>query len=629
MPERFILPTLRTTKRRGIALILVIIVITLLTTAALSFALLMQQNHQSSRDASYQYQTDLATESGMVIAKAYVEMPADRRQRLGGIQDRPGFFTAALTIEEFSTTDSLDTLDNTTSESWMDEADGAEETATFEMDSLESAEPLDLTSPATMVFEYFPPVGELESVDWTTQASTESGIRFGMTDECTKLNLRRLLYWEQLGWPVSEMLQQHCGLTIAQADHLLDWIDADSTPREFGGEREEYASQGLSYGPANQIPDSYQQLLLIPGFDAPKIYGSTWLLPQPPRESEWGDDFGLENLSTQSWVDQAESTSLAFSDEEVSNRPLIETLALHDGQELVDGQGKPLIWLNEPNLPNLQQLLTEEFSDELASYLCLGRLYGFQDGYVEQPGENVTIVAASSVPIENAPPQVRINSAFQLLETHVLIPGSESSQLVNSPLRRLPNDPNLLETLARLLQRTYSQEPGLAAMGRVHFQHPVVVQLPGLSQTTREWLTKRTQEEDLLQSDSLDALGSSATSTGPTSVWYNNLAQAFIGGEIPLSDAQLLGENACPYSDVYSAWIASHSGYFQHFNLHRIVVQGSESGARQLYCQRFYLPAEVRRLLAARLSDGSTTPTSSGSSSPTFDPSNTFSAPAF
>ncbi|MDD1621499.1 MAG: type II secretion system protein GspK [Methylococcaceae bacterium] len=48
---------------------------------------------------------------------------------------------------------------------------------------------------------------------------------------------------------------------------ILDWRDEDDEPRPHGGEKKQYKSAGLAYGPSNKAFQSVEELRLVQGFD--------------------------------------------------------------------------------------------------------------------------------------------------------------------------------------------------------------------------------------------------------------------------------------------------------------------------------------------------------------------------
>ena len=66
-----------------------------------------------------------------------------------------------------------------------------------------------------------------------------TGIRYGLQDESTRINLTTLLQADKSSkGSAKAMLMGLPGMTDEISDAILDWIDADDTPREHGAEAE-------------------------------------------------------------------------------------------------------------------------------------------------------------------------------------------------------------------------------------------------------------------------------------------------------------------------------------------------------------------------------------------------------
>ena len=65
-----------------------------------------------------------------------------------------------------------------------------------------------------------------------------AGVRYGLEDEAAKLNLNALLA-EGVDGEARNRLLALPGMTPDVADAILDWLDTDLTPREFGAEDED------------------------------------------------------------------------------------------------------------------------------------------------------------------------------------------------------------------------------------------------------------------------------------------------------------------------------------------------------------------------------------------------------
>lgn len=159
------------------------------------------------------------------------------------------------------------------------------------------------------------------------------GVRYGLVNESAKLSLLTVLRWEEEtpGAGVAALLKLP-SMTPRFAESLLDWIDADKTPRRSGAEIDQYEQLGLSYGPRNDIPVSIDELLLIHGADREAIFGSDPELC-----------FGYRRNGA--WLSVAETLPLAY------------LLTAHAAEKLVTPEGEAKTWINNSNLAFLRSEL--------------------------------------------------------------------------------------------------------------------------------------------------------------------------------------------------------------------------------------------------------------------------------
>jgi DNA uptake protein ComE-like DNA-binding protein len=99
-----------------------------------------------------------------------------------------------------------------------------------------------------------------------------SGVRFGVEDESAKLNLNVLLAPGAEDQARNRLLALP-GMTPPIADAILDWLDADDAPREFGAESEVYNQLTPPYTPRNGPVNSLDELLLVRGVTPELLYG--------------------------------------------------------------------------------------------------------------------------------------------------------------------------------------------------------------------------------------------------------------------------------------------------------------------------------------------------------------------
>ncbi len=92
-------------------------------------------------------------------------------------------------------------------------------------------------------------------------------VRYGVTDEATRINVNNR--------PRANRITLLClpGVTDELVDTLVDYVDPDDMPEAQGAEAEQYARLEIPYLIANAELATLGELLLVPGFDAPLVYG--------------------------------------------------------------------------------------------------------------------------------------------------------------------------------------------------------------------------------------------------------------------------------------------------------------------------------------------------------------------
>jgi hypothetical protein len=186
-----------------------------------------------------------------------------------------------------------------------------------------------------------------------------AGVRFGLEDECAKLNLNALL---------AEGAEEHArnrllalpGMTPPIADAILDWLDPDNEPRELGAERETYAQSIPPYEPRNGPVTSVDELLLVRGVTPELLYGL-----------DQNRNFFVDNGETARGVlTQLDNTEGLF------NRGWSAYLTTTSVEALAPPLGGPA----DVNGPQLQQLYnalkTARLDESQAKFIILYRQYG-------------------------------------------------------------------------------------------------------------------------------------------------------------------------------------------------------------------------------------------------------------
>ncbi len=236
-------------QRRGVVLILVVIVITMLALGGLAFAELMLNEHRAAQTSSRQSQARVFAESGQELARQILDRYPEDIQTAGGLYDNPGRFFKQVVAED----------------------DSPRDRGLFTITALKLSD----------------------------DGTTYNGVRNGLEDESGKINLAWILtYYEQSGGSAGstssgtasggsnsdesdsdesdgahELLMNLPGMTDAIADAILDWIDADDTPRENGAESDFYSALSSPYVPRDAPPASIQELLAVEGVTPELLYG--------------------------------------------------------------------------------------------------------------------------------------------------------------------------------------------------------------------------------------------------------------------------------------------------------------------------------------------------------------------
>lgn len=142
---------------------------------------------------------------------------------------------------------------------------GAEQYIMAEVDNIDGeadyvmslpGEALTLGDPTTGATGYF----------WLMRPSAnENTYEFGITDECSKLNLN---------YTKSDQLLLLPAMTTEFADSIVDWIDTDSNVTNGdGGENDYYQSLPEPYQAKNQPMETVEELQLVKGFDPLIMWG--------------------------------------------------------------------------------------------------------------------------------------------------------------------------------------------------------------------------------------------------------------------------------------------------------------------------------------------------------------------
>ncbi|MCP4885269.1 MAG: hypothetical protein GY904_01450 [Planctomycetaceae bacterium] len=186
----------------------------------------------------------------------------------------------------------------------------------------------------------------------------------GVANESAKLNLNRLPLEAKFAPEARRMLMCIPSVTPSLADAILDWLDEDDLPREFGAESNYYQSQREGGRARNRYLDELDDLLGVRNMTPELLYGedgvSKWLSPRVGMRSNAGN---------------SRKSTLQSEDE----LPLEFFLTVYGGESIFRDNGVQKTLLNKEDLPALYDELANEFGQDVAAYVVVYRMSGPQD----------------------------------------------------------------------------------------------------------------------------------------------------------------------------------------------------------------------------------------------------------
>lgn len=189
---------------------------------------------------------------------------------------------------------------------------------------------------------------------------TASTMRFGLMDESAKLNLNTLLDRGLSDDELRDVLLTLPEMTVEIADAILDWLDEDEQPREFGAENEYYGTLDPPYAAKNGPLESLDELLLVRGV-------TPWLL--------YGEDANRNGLLDANEND-ADATAPLDDADSVLLKGWSADLTLFSREANLRSDGTPKINVNGDDLAALYDSLAEEFDEDTARFVVAYRIYG-------------------------------------------------------------------------------------------------------------------------------------------------------------------------------------------------------------------------------------------------------------
>ena len=288
-------------RRRGMVLVVVLVVVSLLALAALTFSQLMLAEREATELTSRRLQARASAQSGIDYVRTMLMLDELSLEERGGIYDNQYELSGNVVVED-----------------------------------------LDLRNQARFAI-----------ISPNMESGYCSGIRYGLEDESTKLNLNALAERDAQEGTGRDILLTLPGMTDEIADAILDWIDADDEMREFGAESEYYSTLVPGYEPKNGPLDSIDELLLVRDVTESLLYGV--------------------DANRNHHADSMEPDSLSLLDVDNSDGSMTSGwaayLTVHSYESNTTEEGETKIDLNQDDLETLYDELAEALSEEWAAFI--------------------------------------------------------------------------------------------------------------------------------------------------------------------------------------------------------------------------------------------------------------------
>jgi hypothetical protein len=172
-------------------------------------------------------------------------------------------------------------------------------------------------------------------------------LSYGIADEAGKINVNAFMLLDPTGQVLYDALMKLTayGMTEDLADAIVDWLDADDTPRAAGAESGDYPNYRPKNGPINTLGE----LLLVRGMTVQLLYGT--------------------DLNRNGVLDPDEAAGGGLS------RGLSEFLTAYGHEANVDTTGTGRIDLTADTLSDVYEQLLASVPGEMADYILAYRMF--------------------------------------------------------------------------------------------------------------------------------------------------------------------------------------------------------------------------------------------------------------
>ena len=340
-------------------------------------------------------------------------------------------------------------------------------------------------------------------------------LRYGVADECAKLNVNSLILQDPTGETLYAALMKLTNMTEEIADAIVDWLDADETQRPSGAEAGIYQGFSPPYACKNGPISSLEELLLVRGVTPQLLFGND---RNRNGVLDAGEDDGSE-----------------------LNRGWSEFLTCYGREVNIDSEGLTRIDLNTADLATLSAQLTPVVGQELSDYIV----------YVRSTNKAVAAAPLTAMQVAAPPANLRdlvqkivdakgqgtrkLSSTMTLFSTQIPLtapPAAPGMPPNPVPVVACPlNDPAQLQSLLSLLLDKTSASTGYELSPRINVNtasRDVLLGLPGLIETEVD--TMITTRSTLTPTDPATLSGAWIVTQAKLSADKFKIIEKYIGG---------------------------------------------------------------------------------------------------
>jgi len=407
--------------RRGMVLVLVLVVVALLTLACFTFSKLMLVERRASQLSSQRAQARCLAESGMEMAKLFVLYDKTSQDEAGGWYDNEARFRGMSVVDDGSGQD----------------------------------------------------VGRFSIVAPRLVDGIAEGVRFGLEDESTRLNLNALLLADQATENGGrDLLMALPGMTEEVADAILDWIDEDDEIREFGAEVDYYSALQPPYEPKNGPLESVEELLLVRDI-------TPWLLFGADSNRNGyldANETGAEN------VDGVDNTDGSM------NRGWSAYLTLYSAEVNLNPDGEEKIDLNQDDMQELYDQLEAAIGAEFATFIV-----AYRQGEDANTGGGQTVSGTIDLDLTQGAER-EVSQLLELVGKNVTVTTQGGDEVdLESPFPDMPGMMGYLTTLMDHVAVVASP----VIRGRININQAPRAVLSGIPGITEEAVDRIISEREL------------------------------------------------------------------------------------------------------------------------------------